>query len=559
MIQGRFSQRLSGKALRALVFAVRHSPARYALAATLRRDLGIDALRALPASFRGPLAPDTYPIAAGTRRAARRAEPVASLDLPVTGGREFTQAYRSGQIRPSEVLERVIVLEQALRSSSGGASPFLDLDVEGARRAARESDQRYAQGAPLGAWDGVPVAVKEELAVQGLPWRFGTGWMPSTPTPLDAEAVRRLRAAGSVIVGTTVMTEYGLSPLGGNVFRRMPRNVFDPGRLAGGSSTGSAVAVATELVPMAIGVDGGGSIRVPAALNALFGLKPTFGRIPLSGHGLGSGTTVVHIGPLARSSYDLASSLELMAGPDSGDRASEQAPPFETGEFVRALGRGVRGLRIGVERSEWADAAAELVAPLEAALTALERAGASIVEVRLPLARHAKAIGYLTIGPEAHAALHVPRTEHLDELGLDAQLLLAGLETLDAGAYLDAQCFRTQLRRSCRELFTEIDLLALPATATPAPPITDAEAEAGFIDPQALDAMCRYAFLGNLTGLPAGTAPVGCAGHLPVGLQLIGDAWDEACVLTALAELERQGAARSLAPPRSWTPLTRTP
>ena len=443
------------------------------------------------------------------------------------------------------VTERALEHARALAARSPSLGPLCGYDDERARVAAAESARRFAEGTERSELEGVPIAVKEEVDTAGFVTRMGSLCLRRSPAQSDCVAVARLRAAGAIVIGQTPMTEFGLSPLGGNAQRDMPRNPHDPGRLPGGSSSGSAVSVATGTTPLALGCDGGGSIRIPAALCGVFGLKPTYGRVPATGHGLPGATSVVHLGPIGASARDLAAFLEYASGPDAGDPSSLVAPPFAKGEFTAALARGVRGLRIGIVETDWNDLADDIAGPARQALDALEREGAVIQRVRVDLARHAAAIGYLTIGVEAFAAMGEIRAKHMDELGQDMQLFLAGLETFRPDDYVDAQRVRSALRAELAAVLREVDVLALPATAVSAPPITDAEARSGFIDPPMLDAMCRFAFLANVTGVPAGVAPVGKDRlGLPVGLQILGDAWDEACVLQVLAHLERIGAAR---------------
>ena len=302
--------------------------------------------------------------------------------------------------------------------------------------------------------------------------------------------------------------------------------------------------MATGTTPLSVGCDGGGSIRIPAALCGVFGLKPTYGRVPQTGHGLPGATSVVHLGPIGASSRDLASFLEYAAGADGADPASLVAPPRASGQFADALARGVRGLRIGIDEDDWASLADDVAGPGREALDALERAGAVLVGIKIRLARFAAAIGYLTIGVEAFTAMSEIRSQHMDELGHDMQLFLAGLETFRPDDYLDAQRIREKLRMDLAETLRHVDVIAMPAAAVSAPLVTDEEARAGFIDPPVLDAMCRFAFLANVTGVPAGVAPVGNDENgMPVGLQILGDAWDEACVLQVLAHLERLGVA----------------
>ena len=543
------ARRISGLLLRLLVTAVRGAPLRKVVVDAFRAQLGIDAVLSLGEELRGPLPADILPV----RARALHSRPSEELGIPGPGSWAPTSAafvgrYRDGTIRPEKVVDRAFALSRELSSRSPSMGPLMAHDEERARRAARESGDRYASGRARSPLDGVPIAIKEEVDVAGLPTRLGTSFLPETPAAADSVVVARLRSAGAIILGQTPMTEYGMSPLGGNVHRAMPRNPHDPSRLPGGSSSGSGVAVAVGLCPLALGADGGGSVRIPASLNGVFGLKPTFGRIPLAGHGLPAGSSVVHLGPIGASSHDLALFLELGSGPDQRDPTSMHQPPLAAGELVEALGRGVRGLRIGVDDDEWAAAPDDVSQPLYAAVRALEREGAILVRVRSRLLRHCSAIGYLTIGLETLSALYRVREQHLHRLGPDLKLLLANLELYRSDDYLSAQRVRAALRSEVAELLRDVDVLALPTTACAAPPITDREAREGFIDPEALDRVCRFSFLGNLTGLPAGTAPVADSGVLPLGLQIVGDAWDEAAVLQVLAHLERLGVARPRRP-----------
>jgi aspartyl-tRNA(Asn)/glutamyl-tRNA(Gln) amidotransferase subunit A len=540
--------RISGRTLTALVTAMRHTPARGPLTQLLRADLGIERVRALPSELRGALPLTTAPVRArGDHTRASEGLPLPQpLGLPRSAA-ALHAAFRRGSHDPVAVAERALSGARALANRSPTLGPLLGYDDEGAHSAALASRERFRAGAPLGVLDGVPVAVKEEVNQRGLRARLGTSFLPHDPSSLDAPAIERLRRAGAVIIGQTPMTEFGLSPLGCNPNRRMPQNPHDPTRLAGGSSTGSAVAVATGVTPVSLGCDGGGSIRIPAALCGVFGLKPTFGRIPAVGLGLGA-TSVVHLGPLAVSTLELASFVEASSGVHAADPISALAPPLRQGELESALGRGVRGLRIGIDEAEWGSAPIDLARTCRAALAELETAGAKLVPIRLRMAAHAAAIGYLTLGLEAHAVMTELRQRHMDAMGQDVQLVLSGIDTFKPDDYLDGQRLRQGLRVEVAEALRGVDLLALPSTAQSAPRVSPEEARGGFLDPPLLDAICRYAFLANLTGLPAASVPVGVDHDgMPVGLQLVGDAWDEACVLQAAAMLERSGVARTLA------------
>lgn len=539
------AKRITGRALTVMVGAARHTPARRVLAQVFRQQLGINDVRGLIDDALGPL-PESYtPIAA---RPPRAIAPY-TYDPPRRGGPPWTswdiaERFRAGKLSPSELTERTLRCAEARSHEQHSKAPFCAIDEAEARAAAERSTRRHAAGTPLGPLDGVIVPIKEEMHVRGLPTRLGTRWLPSVPSGIDCVAVSRLREAGAIVSFQTPMTEYGLSPLGGNMFRAMPRNPYSPEHLAGGSSTGAAASVAQGLAPLSLGCDGGGSIRVPAAFCSVFGLKPSLGRIPMTGHGMESRNSMTVVGPIGASTFDLAVFTEIAAGADAGDAISLAQPALAPGELTGALGRGVRGLRIGVDEDLWSLSPSSATAPARAALDALVSEGAVLVCVSSRLARHAPAIGYMTIAIEGYAALLEERSR-LDELSVDLQLLVSVVGAFEPDDYVLAQRVRGALRRETQALFRDVDLLALPSTGGPPPRVSEWEEASGFVDPVALDQASRYVYVANLCGTPAGTVPVGFdAQGLPVGLQLLGDAWDEASVLQAMAHLERIGAAR---------------
>ncbi|HEY2518001.1 MAG TPA: amidase [Polyangiaceae bacterium] len=540
--------RLSGYALASLARLARSRAGGTALRGILRAELKVGQLTSLPDALRADLPPSVRPLQARPPRTPEDA------GLPVPGGNawagtseSFTVAYRDGMTTPRAVVERALDAARELASRNPSVGPLLDIAASDAMAAAEASTKRWKNGRALGPLDGVPCAVKEQTAVRGLPRKSGASYSDPSVQKEDATIVARLRDRGAIPLGTTPMTEWGMNPFGCSPHRTLPRNPHGTDCIAGGSSTGSGVAVATGLVPYAMGADGGGSIRIPAALNGVFGIKPTWGRV--SRHGDSSVDSVSHLGPLASSTLDLARVLEVIGAPDAADPQTERAPALPGGSLERALGRGVKGLRIGVEEREWRDAPRGIAKACEAALEALEKAGARMTKVQIPLARYAAAIGYVTIGLEILAGHRAEWRDHRDEFGPDLQVGFSTLSTLSGLEVLDAVRLRGGLRRQAMTVFGEIDLLALPSTATTAAQITATEMTS-FLDPSLLDAICRYTFLGNLTGLPAASVPVGKDAHgLPIGFQLVGDAWDEATVLAACAHLERLGVARAERPP----------
>jgi len=536
--------RLSGSTLAAVRMAAETKGTDAAIREVMKRGLGIDKLFGLPEAWRGAVALDARPLAA---RDPRHLDEVHADPLPVRGwphpAAAYAAAYRDRVTTPRHVAERALHEVDRL----AGLRPSMNIasaqDRDATLRDADAASARWAAGEPLGPLDGMPFLVKDEFDVAGLPTTLGVRCLPQPPAERDATLVARLRAAGAVFVCKTVLTEWGMSPLGNNVNSPMPHNAHDVSRAPGGSSTGSAVGVALGVAPLAAGGDGGGSIRIPAALNGVFGLKPTFGRVSRAGDGFKG--SVAHAGPIASSTADLATFLDVVATtPDPGDELTAWAPPPPRGGFGALLGAGVRGLRIGVDEADWREAAEPVAQACREALRALEREGAVLVDVSLPIAHHAHRVGYLSIGPESLVA---HRREWLDQrelLGDDLRLSFAVLSGMTALEHLDAQRLRAGLRRELCHALAGVDVIALPTTAITAPRYTEEDEKTSFSDPSALEGLVRYTFLCNLTGNPAGTAPVGLdSAGLPIGLQIIGDAWDEVMVLSVLAHLERTGVA----------------
>lgn len=537
--------RISGKTLRALAKASRSGPVKALLARIARNELGVGELQAIEAEMRSTLPLHAKPLRA--RASHDRAS--QNLALPTHAGERATSsalvsAFLAGKATPSEVATRAIAASHRFAKLTPSINPMLALDETNALVAAKAADDRYRQGKPLGPLDGVPVTVKEQFDLRGFPTMSGTNYLSKTPKSDDATAVARLRAAGAVILGHTMMTEFGMSPIGYNPHRVMPRNPHHHSCTAGGSSTGAAVSVATGMVPLALGADGGGSIRTPSSLCGIFGIKPTFGRVSRRGDSfLG---TMNHDGPLGLSSADLAQFLDIASGEDPQDDLTlGQSPP----RAMESLGRGVTGLRIGIDEVEMGAADDVVAKACRAALAALEKEGAILVPVRSELVRHAASIGYQTIAIEGFAELLEVRKHHFDSFGPDLQIVAATSAGLDSDSYVDAQRLRATLRREMAEILRNVDVLALPTLVRTAPRVSDDDMVSGFIDPAVLAGLCRFAFLANVTGLPAGTAPVGTdSDGLPIGLQIVGDAWDEACVLQVLSHLERASIATAPTP-----------
>ena len=538
--------RLRGSALRLARVAAESGAS--IVANALKTSLGIDRLRALPHDARAELPQSLRPVA------ARGESLPGDASLPATVPRQwprevrsFGKAYTEGTTTPVAVAERAIAELEKLRQGRElnvlvAALPAL------ARKDAAASLERYKAGNPKSPVDGVPFLVKDEFDVAGTPTTLGSQCESTDAKLADSTPVARLRAAGAIFIGKTVLTEWGMSPLGQNIHQTMPHNAHHRNRVPGGSSTGSAVGVALGLAPIALGGDGGGSIRIPSCLNGVFGIKPTFGRVSRAGDGFAG--SVAHAGPIGASAFDLALALDIIASEqDPLDELTAWAPPPPSGGFGSRLRASVKGMRIGVPDDEWADASEPVARAGRAALAALEKEGATLVPLKLPLARDAAPIGYITIGCESFAVAREAWETKRNKIGDDVRVSYGVVATLSAMDYLDAQRLRRALRLEAARALAGVDVIAMPTTATTAPALPDVDRFGAFSDPAAIDAMCRFAFLGNLTGLPAGTAPVGeDVDGLPIGVQIVGDAWQEATVLGVLSHLERIGIA---APKRS--------
>lgn len=537
--------RIPGRILRAVRVLAENPVGGVAVREIFKRGMRVTDLAGLPHEWRAPLPMHAKPVQAREPRPAPSGDhaPPSDRAWPRSSS-TYQAAFKAKTTTPTEVAARALAEARALAGRRPSMNILTSFDEEATMRDAAASTARYAAGAELGPLDGVPVLIKDEFDVTGLPTMLGTRCEDPSPRARDSAVMARLRDAGAVFIGKTVLTEWGMTPVGTNVHMTMPRNAHSSAHAPGGSSTGSAVGVALGIAPLAAGGDGGGSIRTPASLNGVFGLKPTFGRVSRAGDAFAG--SVAHAGPLGSSVACLAAFLDAVASAsDPDDALTAWAPPPPPGGFSSRMRAGVRGLIIGVPEDEWADAHPDVAKAGREALRALEREGATLKHVALPLAKYAAPIGYCTIGPESLAAHRRHWLERRHDLADDLRVTFAVLSGLTALEQIDAQRLRAGLRHQAAEALRSVDVIAMPTTATTAPRCTEDEAREGFSDAAALDGLCRFAFLGNLTGLPAGTAPVGAdADGLPIGLQIVGDAWDEETVLGVMAHLERAEVAR---------------
>jgi aspartyl-tRNA(Asn)/glutamyl-tRNA(Gln) amidotransferase subunit A len=448
-------------------------------------------------------------------------------------------------------LSAVAVTESALAAISAGddaVNSFTSVLAEQALAAARKVDDRVAAGVDPGRLAGVPFAVKNlfdvagEVTVAGS--RISAG---DPPAAVDAEAVARLRRAGAVLVGMLNMDEYAYGFTTENTHYGPCRNPFDLDRVAGGSSGGSGAAVAAGFVPLTLGSDTNGSVRVPAALCGVFGLKPTYGRLSCSGM-FPFCETLDHVGVLATSVRDLALSFDLLHSYDPADPGSVELPrePVPDG----GGNGGIEGLQLAVADDYFArggtPAALETVSELADALGVTRR-------VTLPHAAEARAAAMVITATEG-ARLHLgslrTRPGEFDPMTRDR--FLAGA-LAPAHAYVQAQRFRRWFRQRMREVFQAVDVVLAPATPFPAPLVGQREET---VDGETV---LTQPYLGVYTqplsfaGLPVLTVPVRTVDGLPLGVQLVAAHFSETTLLRVAAELEARGLASVPEPAQRWT------
>jgi Asp-tRNA(Asn)/Glu-tRNA(Gln) amidotransferase A subunit family amidase len=557
---GHFSSRppprLAGLALRIVATLAGHRVFGIPLRRRLLRDVGIERFRELKLEeppTESPLVPPT--------EAQRNAKPFSPAELISWVGSEcagrapgfrspsvadYFRAYRDGQMDPERVARRVI---ESIRASEGADPPLhamIHSRHEDLLRQARASAQRWETGHPLSPLDGVPVAVKDELNQVPYPTHAGTRFLGSSPASVDATAVARLRAAGALLIGKTNMDEIGLGVTGLNAHHGVVRNPHDPGYHTGGSSGGSAAAVAAGICPIAIGADGGGSIRIPAAFCGVVGLKPTYGRI--SEHGAWPlCQSVAHIGPLAFSARDAALAYAVMAGEDPADKRTRGQPPVQWPDFAK---RDLSGFRLGVCET-WDQAThPDHLPAYQAALAEFVKRGATLQPVSLPDLDVLQLAHAVLISSEVAAAMAPYDEDHRDDFGLDVRLNLALARQLKRSDSVNAQRVRTHAMEVFAQAFEQVDAIVTPATACPVPAIRPDALPAGESDLDRLQAIMRFAVAGNLAGLPAISFPIGYdSADLPVGMQALAPWWEEARLLELAAISEEFVGRRQ---PKVW-------
>lgn len=446
--------------------------------------------------------------------------------IPDLTAAEISASYSDRSLSPREVAAALLARIDRLDPQ---INAFCCLDRDETLRQAAQSEARWHAGAPLSPLDGVPVAVKDILLTRGWPTRRGSRTVDADgPFEIDAPAVARLREAGAVLLGKTTTPEFGWKGVTDSPLTGVTRNPWNPETTPGGSSGGSSAALAARFAPLALGTDGGGSIRIPAHFTGTFGLKPSFGRVPA--YPLSLFGTLAHVGPMARTVRDAAMLLDVIAQPDDRDW---YALPHATTDYAADLDRPVRGRRIAFSpRLGWVGHVdPEVAALVSAAAHRFVELGAHVEKIDPPLGDPTEVFRTLWWAGAGAVTAHLPpeRRALLDP-GLRAMADEAASITL--AEYQMATLARADYGSRMRQFMADYDFLLTPSVPVPA-------FEAGRLTPLADDgnawlAWTPFSYPFNLTQQPAASVNCGFTeSGLPVGLQIVGQMFDDAGVLQA--------------------------
>lgn len=532
--------RVSGIPLTLLRFLLENSHIRALLAPGLLTSAGVTAYRQQIDSS-APLAePDMH----STWSAARVAEPhtvnvvTRAVIAPWTSINDLHNAFRAGTITPLAIAEATIA--KRTHPDYRLLNAFIAYDDVALLRDAEAASTRYAAGQPHGLLDGIPISIKDEFAVLNYRTGAGTAFLAEASATADATLVARLRAAGALIIGKGQMHEIGLGVVGTSRAYGPARNPYQSAHTAGGSSGGGAAATASGLGLIAIGADGGGSIRIPAAFCGMIGLKATYGRI--SSHGsAGLVKSMSHPGPIAPYPAEIASAYICMAGSDPADPATHRQPTPVAPNLGR---RDLRGMTIGYMPAWFEHADSEIVSHCRSMLHYYRSAGAELCEITLPGLEAARVAHSIIITSELLNSIGKQLTLHGHLLSDETRVSLAIAREFTSADILHAQYTRTSFSEALRQLFGTVDLIATPTAGLVAPAINNSTVTQGMSDLGTTFEIMRFAFAANLSGLPAITIPAGYTkAGLPIGFQLMARPWKEALLIEAaqIAEQWRIG------------------
>ena len=480
-------------------------------------------------------------------------------ELPASNIADLQSLLRRREISPREVLD---VLRARIEDVDGEIDAYLSTDFEAAAKQAEKADVDLLLG-------GVPIAIKDIISVAGQPCTCASKILQGYRAPYDATVIRKLRAAGAIPFGKTNMDEFAMGSSTENSGFKLTRNPWDLSRVPGGSSGGSAAAVAADEAFAGLGTDTGGSIRQPASLSGVVGLKPTYGRVSRFGL-VAFASSLDQVGPLTKTVRDAALIMSAIAGHDPQDSTCLNAP---VPDYTAALGRDLRGIRLGLPKEYMIKGIdPQVKSAIDAAIAQLETLGAEIVDVSLPQTDYAIAVYYILATAEASANLarfdgvrYGHRAENpkdlLDHYGRTREegfgpevkrRIILGTYVLSSGYYdayyLRAQKVRELIRQDFAKAFKKVDALVSPTSPVPAFKLGERTD-----DPLQMYLADIFTSPANLAGICGISVPCGLAeidGHrLPIGLQLLGKALDEARILQIAHAYEQSTDWHKARPP----------
>jgi len=451
-------------------------------------------------------------------------------DLIYTSASDLIGLYRSREASPVDAVSAVLARVDAV---NGTLNAYCLVDHEGALAAARASEARWAKGEPVGLLDGVPASIKDLILTTGWPTLRGSLTVDENQAwDEDAPCTARLKEAGAILIGKTTTPEFGWKGVTDNARTGITRNPWNTEKTPGGSSGGAAAQVAAGMGPLAIGTDGGGSIRIPSGFSGIFGHKPSFGRVPA--YPLSPFGTVAHVGPMTRTVTDGALMLTVISQPDVRDWF---ALPYDGADYRDSLEDGIKGMRIAYSPDlGYAKVHPEVAACVDQAVKAFTELGAHVEQVDPGFANphgmftvlwYAGAANGLRSLSESQLALVEPALVEVMHQGREIPLL----------DYMAAVNERGQLGIAMREFHTRYDLLVTPSLAVPAFGV-------GLLEPEGADgedwtSWTPFTYPFNLTQQPAASVPCGFTSDgLPIGLQIVGPMHDDALVLRAARSFE---------------------
>lgn len=473
--------------------------------------------------------------------------------LGATAG-ELLQRMERGDVSCVEVTTAHL---DAIALRDGKVQAFLNVDWDAAQAQARAVDEKRKRGDKIGKLGGLPVAVKDVICTKGVVTTCSSKMLKNFVPPYDAHVITRLKDEDAVLIGKTNMDEFAMGSSTENSAMQVTRNPWDLERTPGGSSGGSAAAVAAEMAPLSLGSDTGGSIRQPAGFCGVVGMKPTYGRV--SRYGLVAyASSLDQIGPFANDVSGAALLLETLAGHDGRDSTSVNAP---VPDYSRSVDEPLKGLRIGVAKEHFVSGLnPEVEKAIRAALDVYKSLGAQIKDVSLPHSKYAVAVYYIVAPSEASSNLarydgvhYGHRAEKFENMidmysasrgeGFGSEVkrrIMLGTYALSAGYYdayyVKALKVRRLIRNDFDAAFRDVDVIASPVTPTPAFKIGEL-----IDDPLAMYLSDIYTISANLAGLPGISIPAGFSStNLPIGLQLLAPPFEEERLLRTARMFERE-------------------